>query len=70
MSIWCASLSEYTFYYTENVVTKSMLFQLNVGHKDATELVTNIVYDNFQDILVPACVDDIHNVSLTQQACN
>ena len=35
MSVWCASLSEYTFYYTENVVTKSMLFQLNVGHKDA-----------------------------------
>ena len=35
MSVWCASLSECTFYYTENVVTKSMLFQFNVEHKDA-----------------------------------
>ena len=32
------------------VVTKSMLFQFNVGH---CELLTNVVYDNFQDIPVP-----------------
>ena len=37
---------------TENyvVMTKSMLFQLNVGHK---MLVRYVVYDNFQDTLVP-----------------
>ena len=37
-----------------NVVTKSMLFHLNVVHKDASycELVTNVVYDDVH-VLVP-----------------
>ena len=38
----------------KNVVTKSMLFWLNVIQKRFyCELVTNVVYDNFQDIHVP-----------------
>ena len=36
-----------------NVVTKSVLLHLMLYTRCYCELVTNVVYDNFQDLLVP-----------------
>ena len=38
---------------TENVVTESILLHLMLYTRCYCELLTNVVYNNFQDILVP-----------------